>query len=469
MSLPKKTSLCLHWIIFILIVIFIFNNNSQAKQTQHSPESLSSDLFFDTSSFRWILDLQQLQYTQIMFTFSSVISGVLCFLAASLSSAGGIGGGGLFIPILSIVAGFDLKTASSLSAFMVTGGSMANVLYNTVITSSNAEGKKGLINYDIALLSEPCMLLGVSIGVILNRVIPEWLITILFDVFLAWSSFKTCNAGVMFWNLESEDARREVCDSESKNCDRSEGNIECVLQPLLEEEKGKVAIIPLMKIGILTMIWFSFFFVNLLRGDRYRQSVIGIKPCGAEYWIISSTQIPVAIIFTIWILRRREGCNQNQNVHHQEMDDKTTCETTNKLTFPFIATLAGVLGGTYGIGGGMLISPILLQIGISPQVTAATCSFMVFFSSIMSAVQYLMLGMEHVYIALIYAGICFVASLIGLMVVQKIIRKHGRASLIVFSVGIVMILSTVLMTSFGASNVWKDYKSGRYMGFKPPC
>lgn len=94
---------------------------------------------------------------------------------------------------------------------------------------------------------------------------------------------------------------------------------------------------------------------------------------------------------------------------------------------------------------------------------------MVFFSSIMSAVQYLMLGMEHTYSALIYAIICFVASLIGLMVVQKIIRKHGRASLIVFSVGIVMILSTVLMTSFGAINVWKDYKSGRYMGFKPPC
>lgn len=212
-----------------------------------------------------------------MFTFSSVISGVLCFVAASISSAGGIGGGGLFIPILSIVAGFDLKTASSFSAFMVTGGSMANVLYNTLIRSSNAEGKKGLIDYDIALLSEPCMLLGVSIGVILNRVIPEWLITILFDVFLAWSSFKTCNAGVMFWNLESEDARLKECDGESNNSER-EGNIECVSVPLLEkQDKGEIAAIPLMKIGILIMIWFSFFFVNLLRGDRYRQVCLSFR------------------------------------------------------------------------------------------------------------------------------------------------------------------------------------------------
>ena len=54
----------------------------------------------------------------------------------------------------------------------------------------------------------------------------------------------------------------------------------------------------------------------------------------------------------------------------KEMDVKTTCESTHKLTFPVIATLAGVLGGTYGIGGGMLISPFLLQIGISPQVSS---------------------------------------------------------------------------------------------------
>ncbi|KAK8594476.1 hypothetical protein V6N13_015398 [Hibiscus sabdariffa] len=42
----------------------------------------------------------------------------------------GIGGGGLFIPILTIVAGLDLKIASGFSAFMVTGGSIANVNYN---------------------------------------------------------------------------------------------------------------------------------------------------------------------------------------------------------------------------------------------------------------------------------------------------------------------------------------------------
>lgn len=94
---------------------------------------------------------------------------------------------------------------------------------------------------------------------------------------------------------------------------------------------------------------------------------------------------------------------------------------------------------------------------------------MVFFSSSMSAVQYLLLGMEQVDDALIFALVCCVASIVGLVVVQRAIEHHGRASLIVFSVGIVMALSTVLMTSFGAVDIWRDYTSGNYMGFKLPC
>jgi len=94
---------------------------------------------------------------------------------------------------------------------------------------------------------------------------------------------------------------------------------------------------------------------------------------------------------------------------------------------------------------------------------------MVFFSATMSSFQYVLLGMEQTDIALILAIVCFVASLLGLVVVQRAIQEYGRASLIVFSVSIVMALSTVLMTSFGALDVWRDYISGKYMGFKLPC
>ncbi|GAU34494.1 hypothetical protein TSUD_388060, partial [Trifolium subterraneum] len=137
-----------------------------------------------------------------------------------------------------------------------------------------------------------------------------------------------------------------------------------------------------------------------------------MEPCGVGYWIISSVQVPLAVVFTAWMVFRKES----------------------------------------------LQDPTLI-----PEVTAATCSFMVFFSSTMSALQYLLLGMEHVETALILGTMCFIASLLGLLVVQKVIGKYGRPSIIVFSVSIVMSLSIVLMTSFGAIKVWEDYKSGKYM------
>lgn len=304
------------------------------------------------------------------------------------------------------------------------------------------------------------MLLGVSIGVICNKVLPEWLITILFAVFLGFCTFKTCKSGFFYWKLENGNQELENGLLKNGSCDETD-------EPLLENG-GIISSIPWLKMGMLVIIWFSFFFLYLLRGNQYGQGIIPMEACGVGYWIISSVQFPLAIIFTSWILYNRES-KQNMPSKKQEGTSETKHGPSGKLIFPIMALLAGVLGGVFGIGGGMLISPLLIQVGINPEVTAATCSFMVLFSSTMSAVQYLLLGMKHVDVALIFAVVCWIASIIGLVVVQRAIERHGRASLIVFSVGIVMALSTVLMTSFGAVDIWRDYTSGNYMGFKQPC
>lgn len=94
---------------------------------------------------------------------------------------------------------------------------------------------------------------------------------------------------------------------------------------------------------------------------------------------------------------------------------------------------------------------------------------MVLFSASMSMVQYIILGMDGINQALIYAAICLVASVFGLVIMERAIRQSGRVSLIVFLVGGVMALSTLIISSFGAVDVWKEYTSGEYMGFKLLC
>ncbi|EEF43954.1 sulfite exporter TauE/SafE family protein 5 isoform X2 [Ricinus communis] len=451
------------------LTVLISFYRSNAEQTQSIARFLETDQYLNETG-HWRNYLIQSQEPMLKLASPMVLSGVLCFIAASISSAGGIGGGGLFVPILTIVAGLDLKTASSFSAFMVTGGSIANVLCNLF---SPKFGGKALIDYDIALLSEPCMLLGVSVGVICNLIFPEWLITVLFVLFLVWSTFKTCKNAVAHWNLESEEVKRNGHGNleNGRVKDRSSiGNeeIKIIKEPLMGIEMENRMSFTWEKLGVLVLIWLSFSFLYLLRGNRYGEGIAPLKPCGVGYWVVSSLQIPLAIIFTAWILLKKRHY-QNQTANLQDIDDSMEGRAPNKLTFPIMALLAGILGGVFGIGGGMLISPLLLHVGIPPEVTAATCSFMVFFSSTMSAFQYLLSGMEHTDTALMFASICFVASLVGLLVVQRIIQDYGRASIIVFSVSIVMALSTVLITSFGTIDVWRNYESGTNMGFKLPC
>lgn len=384
---------------------------------------------------------------------------LLSFVASSLSSAGGVGGGSLYVPIINLVANLDLKSASAFSAFMVTGGSLSTVIYNLRFSKSS-------IDYEIATLSQPFMLLGVGIGVVCNVAFPEWLVTVLFAGFIGFCTWKTFGAGFKCWKCESNEAAVMRLD------DFDDGLKEGLLLEKFEGGEEEILGIPWKKFVILVMVWMSFFGVHLLLVDNGAKNMIHIRPCGVGYWLITSIQIPLAVGFTALILymnRKPQHVKLDEEKNNKEIVVQTSCDALPIVVFPLAALLSGILGGLFGIGGGMLINPVLLQIGIPPQVTAATTSFMVMFSSSMSMVQYLILGMEGVGQAFTFAVVCFVASIFGLILVQRAIAKSGRASLIVFSVGIVMALSTVSITCFGAFDVWKDYRSGENMWFKPFC
>jgi hypothetical protein len=135
----------------------------------------------------------------------AVLACVLSFLAAAVSSAGGVGGGSLYVPILSVVAGLGPKTAAAFSTFMVTGGTLSNVLYTLLLRGG---GRRPLIDYGIAVVSQPCLLLGVSAGVVCNVMFPEWLITALFSLFLAFATFKTYRTGVRRCRAETAELGR---------------------------------------------------------------------------------------------------------------------------------------------------------------------------------------------------------------------------------------------------------------------
>ena len=75
---------------------------------------------------------------------------------------------------------------------MITGGATATVFYN--LRQRHPTLDLPVIDYDLALLFQPMLMLGISIGVAFNVIFPEWMLTVLLIIFFVgknyWSSFK---------------------------------------------------------------------------------------------------------------------------------------------------------------------------------------------------------------------------------------------------------------------------------------
>lgn len=61
-----------------------------------------------------------------------------------------------------------------------------------------------LIAYDVALVLEPMTLAGTVIGVMLNSILPTWLITIMLVALLGFTARKTLLKGVSTWRKENQ-------------------------------------------------------------------------------------------------------------------------------------------------------------------------------------------------------------------------------------------------------------------------
>lgn len=72
---------------------------------------------------------------------------------------------------------------------MITGTATATVMYNLRRRHPTPTLDLPIIDYDLALLFQPVLVLGISIGVSLNVVLSDWMITILLFIVLLGNNF----------------------------------------------------------------------------------------------------------------------------------------------------------------------------------------------------------------------------------------------------------------------------------------
>lgn len=209
----------------------------------------------------------------------------------------------------------------------------------------------------------------------------------------------------------------------------------------------------------------------VVRGGKLGQpSVLGVRTCSPAFWTSTAASVLAMMGVTAAIgarLRRRYAAQLRWEYTFVQGDIRWTASAV--ALYPALATLAGVMGGLLGIGGGMIMGPLLLELGLLPGPAAATSALTVLLSSAAGTLQFFLMGMIQLDRAAWYFCLGLAATFLGQTVINALVRRLRSSSVIVFTIVIVMVAATVLMTVVGVLNTTADLRNGADMGFRSMC
>ncbi|XVF86617.1 hypothetical protein PTKIN_Ptkin18bG0056700 [Pterospermum kingtungense] len=304
------------------------------------------------------------EWPDLRFGWKIVVGSILGFFGAAFGSVGGVGGGGIFVPMLTLIIGFDPKSSTAISKCMITGAAAATVCYN--IRQRHPTLELPLIDYDLALLFQPMLVLGISIGVGLNVVFADWMITVLLIIVFIGMSTKSFLRGVETWKKETikkkETARQlqlignnEVeikAQHEVTTSGTQTGN-----QELVKQKVSLIENICWKELGLLIVVWILILALQIAKNHS--------TTCSIEYWVLNFLQIPVAAGVSLY----EAICLYKGRRKIASKGDVVANWRIHKLViYCAFGVLAGVLGGMLGLGGGFILGPLFLEMGIPPQV-----------------------------------------------------------------------------------------------------
>ncbi|RZR96900.1 hypothetical protein BHM03_00026010 [Ensete ventricosum] len=132
--------------------------------------------------------------------------------------------------------------------------------------------------------------------------------------------------------------------------------------------------------------------------------------------------------------------------------------------------VAGVAGGLLGLGGGFILGPLFLELGLPPQVSSSQTLAS---RKLMESLNVWNIGLR---LAAVYFGlVAAVAALNGQVVVGRWIVATGRASLIIFILASMIFISALSLVmemvtgGVGVSDMLERIEKHEYMGFEDLC
>eukprot|EP00574_Skeletonema_japonicum_P006358 CAMPEP_0201726150 /NCGR_PEP_ID=MMETSP0593-20130828/9294_1 /ASSEMBLY_ACC=CAM_ASM_000672 /TAXON_ID=267983 /ORGANISM="Skeletonema japonicum, Strain CCMP2506" /LENGTH=564 /DNA_ID=CAMNT_0048217619 /DNA_START=38 /DNA_END=1732 /DNA_ORIENTATION=+ len=426
-------------------------------------------------------------------------------LGLMIAAGGGIGGGGVLVPIYILVMKFSPKHAIPLSNITVFGGAIANTILN--IRKRHPLTDRPLVDWDLILVMEPLTIAGALIGAILNKLLPEALLVISLVALLSFTAYNTLKKAVRMYKaetramrlvreseltrmarkMEEEDEEEEETESLLDEDGEARSDIESTngemeesgdkedeeegasngsrtsnqdddnsvfssaadlknkeeLNAILEEDRH----IPMGNVKVLVVTFVVILFINLMKGGGAFPSPLGIRCGSPSFWVSNGVMlgwILLVSIFARMYLVRRHEIKERVGYPYVEGDIKWDSRAT--VVYPLVCTAAGFFAGMFGVGGGIVKGPLMLAMGVHPKVSSASSACMILFTSFTATTSFVVFGLLDMEYAVICMSLGFTATLVGQIGLFYLMEKFQRNSYIAFSIGGIVLLSAILMT-----------------------
>lgn len=171
--------------------------------------------------------------------------------------------------------------------------------------------------------------------------------------------------------------------------------------------------------------------------------------CGSlSYWLLVSAVVPPSLLVALTARTRlvKEHELRSSGAPGWPRYERGDVQWTRRasLAIPAISTLAGVVAGFFGVGGGIVKGPLMIALHVAPEIAAATSITMILFTSSAASVVYLSFGVPNDYALCLFAlGAAFTA--VGQVAVTRAVKKLGRPSIIVITMAAMMAVSAVVV------------------------
>ena len=132
----------------------------------------------------------------------------ILMISSSLATSCGIGGGAVYSSIILGVEELEPNQAFPISNFLILFCGLVTFISFTLDKFKHKKNK--FINYDVAIIFSPSMLVGAKFGAILNKILPSSLLLIFLVVLICYTTRKT------YFNILKAKAKEDKLDKEEK-------------------------------------------------------------------------------------------------------------------------------------------------------------------------------------------------------------------------------------------------------------